>query len=390
MAALSSKAFFFHLRRHAVVVLLGVIHPREANAEDSISYKYQDYQESGGRIGVKVQSAFLEKSLGSRTTLKLSGVIDTIAGATPNGQPPATRGGEVPLSFLQEKRKAWAAELARVFSAGNVTLGVAASRESDYVSRGGSLSGSVDFNQKNTSLSVGVGITEDDVKVFYRTPWEDKQSLDLMVGVVQLLGPTTQVTVNATYSRAKGYLSDPYKLVQKNVEVIPGIVLPRTFGENRPNQRERWIFYSGVNRAFWEGRGALDASYRYFSDDFGIRAHTLLLEWYQKWGSQLTIRPHVRYSVQSAADFYHVTLTGTSITPTRIPTGTGDYYSADYRLSALHSLSYGMKGVWDPREDLQVDLAIERYEMRGRDGGETSPSAYPRALILTAGITWKF
>ncbi|HRE83969.1 MAG TPA: DUF3570 domain-containing protein [Opitutaceae bacterium] len=390
MALLSPKAFWFHVRQHAVVVLLSVIYPRDLSAEDAISYKYQDYQESGGRIGVRVQSAFLEKSLGSRTTLKLSGVLDTIAGATPTGQPPATRGGEVPLSFLEEKRKAWTAELVRTFRVGKLALGAAASRESDYVSRGGSLNGSIDFNQKNTSLTLGVGATDDDVKVFYRTPWEDKQSVDVILGVTQLLGPLTLVTLNATHSRATGYLSDPYKLVQKNVEVVPGIFLPRTFGENRPDQREKWILHTGVNRAFWEGRGAVDASYRYFSDDFGIQAHTVLLEWYQKWGAQITIRPHVRYSVQSAADFYHVTLTGTSIVPERIPTGKGAYYSADYRLSALSSLNYGVKLVWDPREDLQVDTAIERYEMRGRDGGETSASAYPRALILTAGITWKF
>ncbi|MEN9633766.1 MAG: hypothetical protein RL077_2170, partial [Verrucomicrobiota bacterium] len=87
--------------------------PRVARAENSVRYKYQDYQEMGGRIGVKVQGAAIEQDMGTATHLKVSGAMDAIVGATPTGQPAPAGTDQVPLSILHDRRKAWDATLSR-------------------------------------------------------------------------------------------------------------------------------------------------------------------------------------------------------------------------------------------------------------------------------------
>jgi len=331
-------------RRGLFVALFGLVQVRYARAEDAVNYKFQDYQESDGRIGVRVHSALIEKDLGATMNLRVNGVIDTIAGATPTGEPAATPDGQVPLAHLEEKRRAWALDFSKQFSAVKITLGTANSRESDYVSHVGSVNTQTDFNQKNTTVAVGVSGTSDDVKVFYQVPWVRKKMVDGIVGVTQVLDARTLVTVNLTASEAWGYLSDPYKLVEKKIEVVPGVFLRRTFSENRPDRRVKWIALIGLNRDYSNLNGALDASYRYHRDNYGITTHTLNVEWYQKFSEKFVLRPHLRIMTQSAADFYHVTLTGTDITPLSRPSGHASFYSSDYRLSALRTLNYGFKG----------------------------------------------
>ncbi len=379
----SSPASFS--RAAVLATLLLWLTPRAARAEDAIRYKFQDYQESGGRIGVKVHGAAIEKTLGTAMLLKVEGVVDAIAGATPNGQPAPAGSDQVPLADLHERRKAWNASLSRQFSRVNVALGVGNSRESDYVSTGWSLNTITDFNQKNTSLLLGLAGTDDDIRVFYQSDQAKKRTHDLIAGVTQLLDPRTSVTFNLTWGRARGYLSDPYKLVEKTTEIIPGLSLPLTVPENRPAERDKWIGYAGLNRAFPDLHGAVDASYRLYHDSYDTTAHTLDLAWFQNVGEKLILRPGLRYHEQDAASFYYYRLDGTAVVPVSgPPRPAGPFYSSDYRLSALRTLTYGLKVIWNVTEALQFDAAFERYEMRGTDG-VTPQSAYCRANIVTVG-----
>ncbi|MCX6945670.1 MAG: DUF3570 domain-containing protein [Opitutales bacterium] len=369
--------------------LLAGLALRPVRAEDSVSWKGQDYREAGGRIAVQAQYARWEQDLGPDLHLKFEGVVDAIAGATPNGQPPATPDGPVPLATVSERRRGWSTELARQFSRVAVAAGYAHSRESDYVSRGWSLNTLTDCNQKNTTLLLGVAGTKDDVTVRYLRTVEPKRGLDLIAGVTQLLDPNTSVAFNLGRGRSSGYLADPYRLVEQRTEVFPGLFLPRDYAENRPAARRHWTADGSARRAFPALGGALEADYRYYRDTFGTTAHTLDLAWFQQVGAHLLLRPGVRFHTQGAADFYTVSLTGAGYTPSLRPNPAGPFYSADYRLSALRSYHYGLKAIWTFSAAWQLDAALEQYEMRGRDG-VTSPSAYPTATLTTVGLkfTW--
>ena len=355
-------------------------------ADSSISYKYEDYSEAGGRIAVKTQGGMLEQDLRTDLRVKVEGVIDAIAGATPNGQPAPAGSNQVVLSHMEDRRTAWSAELSGQLPRNHLTLGIARSHESDYTSTGWSINTLTDFNQKNTTLLAGVAGTDDDVKVFYQVPWVKKRTSDLIVGVTQLLNPRTAVSANLSWGHASGYLSDPYKLVQKNVEVAPGIFLPNTYGENRPDSRNKWMVRVSLNQAFPDLHGALEAGYRRYHDTFGTNADTLELTWLQRFGDHFLLQPEVRIYDQGAADFYYYQLDLTSLVPTGgPPVPQGPFYSSDYRLSALRSYTYGLKAVWKVTSRLQLDLTLAEYAMHGRDG-LTPQSAYPRASIVTAGV----
>jgi hypothetical protein len=372
-------------RATTLSLLLVGLSPRLARAEDSIRYKFQDYREADGRIAVKVNGTTVEKDLGTDTHLKLEGIIDSIAGATPNGQPAEKGSDQVGLSEMHERRKAWNGALSRQIKRVNLSFGFGNSRESDYVSNGWSLNTVTDFNQKNTNLLVGVAGTDDDIRVFYQTDRVKKRSNDVIVGVTQLLDARTSLTFNFTWGRARGYLADPYKLVQKNIEIFPGISLPLTFSENRPAEREKWIALVSLNRAYAAVHGAVDLSYRFYHDSYKADAHTIDAAWFQNVGEHLILRPGLRFHDQSAASFYYYDLDKTAIVPFSGPArANGPFYSSDYRLSALRTVTYGLKVIWTPSESWQLDAAFERYDMRGRDG-VTPQSAYCQANILTLG-----
>lgn len=372
-------------------VLLVWLAPRAARAENSISYKYEDYRESGGRIAVQTQGTTIEKDLGTEMHLKLEGILDAITGATPTGQPAPAGSDQVGTSELHpERRKSWNADLSRQFHRVNVAVGLGNSRESDYVSNGWSVNTLTDFNQKNTTLLAGLAGTDDKIKVFYQPRRARKHTNDVILGVTQLLDPLTSLTFNATWGRASGYLGDPYRLVQKDTELFPGVSLPLTFGENRPDYREKWLGLVALNRAFPEMHGAIDATYRYYTDTFGTDAHTLDLAWFQHLGPKFILRPSLRLYTQSAANFYVYNLNNSSITPrSGAPRPSGPFYSSDWRLSEMNTITYGLKAIWNATDALQLDVALEQYDMRGRDG-VTPQSAYCNARVITTGIKFSW
>ena len=376
---------FSPVRACMVSAALMILTPRVGRAESGISVKHQDYHEHGGRISVRTQGAYVEQDFGPDTHLKLEGLLDSIAGATPTGQPAPAGSDQVPLARLTERRKAWAASIAHQVRVVNLSAGIANSRESDYVSNGWSLNTRTDFNQKNTTLLVGGAGTDDDIRVFYQTARAKKRTNDVILGVTQLLDPRTSLTANLSWGRQRGYLSDPYKLVQKSTEIIPGVSLPLTFPENRPGEREKWIVLVTLNRAYPEANGALETSYRFYHDTFGTDAHTLEAAWFQRCGERFLLRPSLRVYDQTAADFYRYRFDGTAIVPQNgPPRPEGPFYSSDYRLSEMRTVTYGLKAIWRASEAWTLDAAYERYEMRGTDD-VTPQSAYAQANILTVG-----
>jgi hypothetical protein len=365
---------------------LAVCLPRPcARAEDAVAYKFENYREEDGRITVETQSGSADEDVGAFTHIRLSGTIDAISGATPTGQPALPGSDQVVLTEIHERRKAWSGDLSQQFRNVNIDVGFADSRESDYVSEGWSINTLTDFNQKNTTLRVGLAGTSDRVEVFFEPAYLPKHSADGIIGVTQLIDPLTFVTFNVTLGHAGGYLAEPHKFVYKAIEIAPNIFLQEAFGENSPNARDKETLYASVNHAFPALHGAVEGSYRFYSDSYGILASTVELSWIQHVGPHLLLQPTLRFYQQSAADFYHYDLNDTAIIPVHVPMGTGPYYSSDFRLSALNSYSYGLQATWKPNDRVQLDLAYDEYDMRGRDG-VTPASAYPNAGITTVGV----
>ena len=172
-------------------------------------------------------------------------------------------------------------------------------------------------------------------------------------------------------------------------ELVPGSFFALPFAENLPGEHNSGALLASVNQAFPNVGGALEASYRFYGDTYGVKASTVAVRWIQKIGDRFTLAPELRLYRQGAAGFYYYNLDDTDIVPTVVPNGNGPAYSSDYRLSSFDAVTCGIKATLKVQQHVQLELAYDRYAMRGRDGA-TPQSAYPLANIYTAGarITW--
>jgi hypothetical protein len=374
-----------------LALVLALASPRAARADDFLAYKYESYDESGGRMGIRTQGLAASEDLGADFNVAVTLINDAIAGASPTGVPAPAGSSQVPLASLRDHRKDWDVELSRKFANVDVTAGYSQSREHDYVSRGWSLNTQTDLNQKNTTLLAGVAGHSDDVETIYdpERTYVGKQAFSAIAGITQVLDPKTFVSLDFTWSRETGYLDDQYKEVEKTEEVVPGTYFPLVFAENTPGEHNSGALLASVNRAFPGAGGALEASYRFYGDTYGVMASTVEVRWIQKIGDRFTLAPELRLYRQGAADFYYYNLNDTDFLPTRTPDSSGTNYSSDYRLSSFDAVTCGLKATLKVQAHFQLELAYDRYEMRGRDG-VTPQSAYPTANIYTAGarVTW--
>jgi len=360
-------------------------------AADHVDYRYEFYGEENGRIQVDTHSVYFEKKLTDAIAAKGELIYDGISGATPNGSPPHGTSTQVPLTTMHEIRRAGDLEMDLRWGRQTLSPRFAYSTESDYESYGVSLSDAIDFNEKNTTLRLGVSHNLDrvlDLPEDSRTPraWHDKDSTEGLIGLSQLLDPKTVLTADFTYGSESGFLNDPYRrvLFRDWLTLIPGTPLYITHLEVRPNERTKQVVQTTLTHFFERMNGSGEISYRFHHDSFDVFSHTATLTWHQKLGAHLILEPTFRFYEQSAAYFYF---------PEGVPglspiDGNPDrpaFYSADYRLSHMITLTYGIKASIIVTDWLQLDAGYHRYEMYGRDS-VTSESAYPMANIVTAGL----
>lgn len=384
---------------------LCVLRVHRAKAEGQTGYRYESYQEDGGRIRVETHSALFELTL-KPGVLALKGemVYDAISGATPNGAAPPSKyryltgddlglpGFVVPILGDTNNTKVVMAELhpeyrRSISLEAPVTLGhqqfrpqAAFSEESDYNSRSAGLSYSLDLNEKNTTLNVGWSHAWDRSHDEFAR-WQNKETDDFIIGVSQILGPRTVLNVNFTYGRSRGYMNDPYRFIVAANDPQLDADNPAGISEQRPHSRERYIVYSSITQFVQPMHASVESTYRFFHDTFGIDAHTVELAWHQKLGSRVVLSPMLRYYRQSAASFYYEMLPDINNRP--------DFFSSDYRLSKLNSWAAGVGLSVKATDWFVVDLDYKRYLMSGLDG-VTSQTAYPSAHVITAGARLLF
>ena len=368
----------------------------KGRAEDRVDYRYEDYSEDGGRIHIRTQGAYFDAAIKPWLSLKGNFIYDGISGATPTGAPPLPGQTVVPKVTISDIRRAGYVEAAIKFDNHTLSPQIAYSKESDYKSVGLSLNDAIELNDKNTTLLWGVSQSMDQVLPNegeklppddYLTVPQDKTSSDLLLGVTQLLGPSTVFSANLTLGYSQGFLNDPYKRVffiaDGTVYSQPG--QPYTvFPEKRPGHKFRQVAYFSLQHFFDKADGGVEATYRFSHDDFGIIANTVSVQWNQKIGKYVTLSPLLRYYNQTEANFYATKFSGDPLDPVNFPVPT--YYSSDYRLSSLNSFTYGVSLSVKIHQHATIDLSYKRYTMSGTDG-VTSQDQYPKANVLGGGLT---
>ena len=112
---------------------------------------------------------------------------------------------------------------------------------------------------------------------------DSKDVLDLLLGFTQVLGRTTVLRVNYSYSDSSGYLNDPYKILSV-VDPVTGDTLARTPASGSGPERRlslsraarirarKQSLYAEMKHEF--GAQVLHVAYRFMTDDWDIDSHT--------------------------------------------------------------------------------------------------------------------
>lgn len=351
---------------------IGAVHAANAPERASIGVRYLGYQEEQAdleRIRVNSPSVALTMPVAGVWSLSASLTADDVSGASPRYHT-AVSGA----SRMSDERTAGDAALTRYFAGGTVTMGAAYSTEHDYVSRALSLGGTLDSGDKNTTWSFGIGGSDDTINPVNRlVANKGRQTVNVLLGVTRVFSPDDLAQLTLTHSRGHGYYADPYK-----------------FPDNRPEHRNQSTLMMHWNHHF-AGGGTSRLSYRYYSDSYGIGAHTLGAEYVRPLGQHWSVTPSLRLHSQRAASFYfdpvYDPVLGEPFPPGYV---FGQLASADQRLAGFGAVTFGVKLARQIGRDWKVDLKLESYQQRGswRAFGHGSPGLAPlRALGIQLGAT---
>jgi len=363
------------------------------------------YSESG-RVQAAEGVFGLSRKLSERRTVGLRLTLDALTGASPNGATPSSRvqtftgpsggasyeaePGKIPLDdTFSDKRAALDGSLRESLDRITfLTVGGHVSFEQDYSSFG--VNGGIerDFNRRNTTLGVSTAYTHDVVRPIGSAPvpfssmpppsvnagGEDederegagagpgkgKDTFDVIAGATQTLGRNTIMRVDYSLSLVSGYLNDPYKIlsvVQNASSAAPGEPLDYVY-ERRPGTRQKQALFAELRR--YIAGSALDLSYRYFWDDWGIESHTADVFLHVPVRGDHALEPHFRWYRQTEADFHTPYLVEGQTFP--------NYASADSRLAAFDAMTYGLSYSIPVDVGSRLTLGAEYYNQIGERG----------------------
>ena len=389
----------------ATCALLGgtIAAPVDAQEEPSWDFNtsFLYYGEDNDRVQDASISMLARRTFYDDRALTMGLTIDALTGATPNGgikqntpqtftQPSGKDVFTAPANTLplddtfRDTRVAvsasWQQPLGRLYT---FNVGASASKEYDYLHLGANAKISRDFNKRNTTVSAGLAFAADNIDPEGGAPMpltpmldvddlsnrmgkEDKDVVDLVLGVTQVISRNLVVQVNYSFSDSSGYLNDPYKIVAV-VDGLTGDVIPRTLPpgeespsheyifESRPDERTKHSLYGQAK--YYMGGKVLDASYRYMTDDWDIDSHTVDIRYRWPINDKRYLEPHLRFYTQTAADFYQVGVVDGDPLPS--------YVTHDYRLGEFDAITAGLKYGWETKNGNEMSVRLEVYQQRG-------------------------
>lgn len=357
----------------AATLIAGLIpcaHAETAPEQSQISYKYLSYQDSQpgwDRVGVHAHAISVMAPVAGEWAFEGTLTADTVSGASPSFHSQNLGSGR-----LEDERHAKEVKVTRYFSQGTLTAGWADSRENDYRSRSHSISGTISSDDKNTTGLFGIGETRDHIDVDSAGIHRPKRVTDVMLGIAQVTSPTDIIQLTLTHAAGKGYFSDPYK-----------------YRDHRPESKYQTTMMARWNHHFMDTEGTARLSYRYYTDSFGVRAHTVTTEYVQPLANEWTLTPMIRLHAQSAAWFY--------LDPENAPFPTirpvEAIQSQDQRLSAFGALSIGLKVSKKINPQWLIDARYEAYQQKSSwyPFGTGSPGIETfRAHTIQLGLSYFF
>jgi hypothetical protein len=377
----------------------GISSPVDAQEEPSWDFNTSllYYGEDENRVQDLSLKAIIRRLFTDDRIFSFGITLDSLTGATPSGairqdvaqtftRPSGNDeytvpAGVLPLddTFLDTRVAITANWQQPLGETSQMNVGMSASKEYDYLHLGLNGSFAMDFNKRNTTVSAGFAIASDEFDPVGGAPIPftsmleidntsnrlgtgDKDVLDFVLGVSQVISRNLVVQANYSYSNESGYLNNPYKVLSLVDGATGDTILNPGAGpsheylfENRPDDRTKHSLYTQAK--YYMGGKVLDASYRFMTDDWEIDSHTIDLRYRWPLANNNYLEPHLRYYTQTEAEFYRLSLIDGAALPV--------YASSDYRLGNFDAITLGVKYGWKTRNDKDMSIRAELYQQSG-------------------------
>jgi hypothetical protein len=283
----------------ALVLLLGIA-PAFAGVlpEDRADVLYHRYQ--GGGITIDGPSVLVRKKIGESFSVSANYYMDMVSSASIDVKLSASK--------YKEERRQKSLSVDYLHGKSTYSMGVIDSKESDYVADTAYWSLSQDMFGDLTTVSLSFKRGWNDVfrnvkladgsKVRDPTFADQADSRGYSVGLTQILTRNLILGFNYEVDEDEGFLNSPYRSVRF---AVPGggfqlerEIYPRTHTSNAASVRLKY---------YMPWRAALDGSYRFYTDTWGVVGHTVDTTYTHPWKKWI-FDGHLRYYRQTAADFY--------------------------------------------------------------------------------------
>lgn len=303
--------------------------------DDRADLLYHSY--SGGGITVDGPSLLVRKKIGDSVSISGNYYVDMISSASIDVVTQAS-----PLcksACYTEQRRQGSLGIDYLHGKSTYSAGYINSSEPDFGSKTGYFSVSQDMFGDLTTVSLGytrgwdkVGERDHKLNV---TDWVgDADRRNWQVGLSQVLTRRLLLGLNFETSESEGVLNNPYRSVRyvdgssASGYSWQGEIYPHTRTGNAASAQLKY---------YLPWRAALDGSYRFYSDTWGVRAHTARIGYTQPWRSW-TFDGHLRYYTQTHADFYN------DLFPYA---NSQNFMARDRELAAFTNVSVGAGASWE-------------------------------------------
>ncbi len=365
------------------ITILAILASNTLQAENYVSMEFLRYDENNDRVSVLAPAFNASYDIGTDYNIKASFMNDTITGATPVWRPDTAssasgRNNRGDYSYenqeFDEVRNESSVMLTTRFAnRDELYTGVNYSSESDFSSK----TASVEYlhytdRSHNRSISLGASYSFNELLSYdfdggsYLSEQEESTSLNLQLGMSQVLNDHSVVKIEAFTILESGYLTNPYGNVIRDY----GSINQRIVTERRPDNRRAYGMTLKYVTLFLENT-SYRGNYRFYRDDWDINSHTLENDIYYELNRRFTFGLGLRYYTQTEATFYN---------------GSKDFFSderfasSDFRLSSFDAFTYKASIDFQQNEKISYNLGTQFYtQSTGLD-----------ATMITTGLKYRF
>jgi len=350
---------------------------------DSVDILYHSFE--GGGMDINGPFVLVRKSIGSQVSVNGHYYVDSVSAASIDV---VTSGA----SEYTEERTELSAGVDFLHEKTMVSAGYTESEENDFLAKTVFMSVNQDFFGDLSKITMGYARGWDEISKFGDEVINEADRQNFKIGLSQILTKNSLMGFDVETATDEGFLRNPYRSYRiLNDDKVGYTNEPENYPETHTSTAiaVRGLYYLPY-------RASIKAEYRFFSDNWGVKANTYELLYVHPLGKSWTLEAKLRYYEQTQADFYS----------DLFKADTQEFKARDKELSTFSDVTYGAgvtyelgKGFIPYINKLKFTLLADYLEFdydNFRDASDTSlvagtePFYHFSAWVTRASITLEY